>query len=52
MKETIKWIEPELKELFPEPGSFNGLMLLFPGLWIEIFKLKFKKKWKKWRGKK
>lgn len=36
-------IEPEIKELFPEPGSFSGLLLFNPFLWVEIFKLKLKK---------
>lgn len=41
---VIKWVQPELKELFPEPGSFNGLMLLWPPLWFKIIKLKLSKK--------
>jgi len=42
LMKALKWFEPEIKEMFPEPGSFSGLMLLWPGLWFSLIKLKIK----------
>ena len=39
----IEWVQPEINEMFPEPGSFSGLMMLWPPFWYELFKRKFKK---------
>ena len=37
LMKLLSWIKPELKEMYPEPGSFSGFFLLFPPLWFQIF---------------
>lgn len=42
-----KWVQPEIDEMFPEPGSFSGLFIFWPPFWFSLIKLKWKKLWQK-----